>query len=190
MSTVFRLLSRRDDWRYRSILRLKRWVFWRPYLYGMISPFSLHGEEEMSKKMIQICAFMVVIILLVQVRTSNPHALRKSKDIERSHADRLLHVRVTSRSENSLPWFFILLDSLEAPHMASSWTNLETETRLIGESRMEEDRKIKKDDFNDLLVIQREMLLENRRLRLLTAWLIVLTATLICTSIATVLGIR
>ncbi len=55
---------------------------------------------------------------------------------------------------------------------------------------MEKTREIKKDDFDNLLTIQREMLQENRRLRLLTAWLIILTAMLMCTSVATALGIK
>lgn len=54
---------------------------------------------------------------------------------------------------------------------------------------MEDGKIVSKGDFDALLVIQREMLSENRRLRLLTGWLIALTGVLIATSLVTVLTV-
>jgi hypothetical protein len=53
---------------------------------------------------------------------------------------------------------------------------------------MERTKEIGKGDFDALLCIQREMLSENRRMRLLTVWLIALTAVLLATTMITVIA--
>ena len=62
----------------------------------------LQGEEKMSKKrkMIQVYAYIAMILLLFQTHISDPHASRRSGDIERLHASRLLHA-MNSKLGNS-----------------------------------------------------------------------------------------
>jgi len=52
---------------------------------------------------------------------------------------------------------------------------------------MEDIRDVSKGDFDTLLLIQREMLSENRRLRLLTVWLIGLTAVMLAATMVAVI---
>ena len=53
---------------------------------------------------------------------------------------------------------------------------------------MDKLKQARRTDFDNLVAIQRELLEESKRLRLLTAWLLALTAALIGISMTTVVA--